>query len=97
MGIWTSVTIEATTRADKHVSIRKCVEDIGYGHDIVFEKIDSSDVSKALVKQFVEFRVKLDGDIAINFLQKLNKWLRAVCHSHTIEIYGLMMYCGLYE
>jgi len=92
MGIWTSVTIEATTRADKHVSIRKCVEDIGYGHDIVFEKIDSSDVSKALVKHFVEFRVKLDGDIAINFLQKLNKWLRAVCHSHTIEIYGLMMY-----
>lgn len=92
MGIWTSVTIEATTRADKHVSIRKCVEDIGYGHDIVFEKIDSSDVSKALVKHFVEFRVELDGDIAINFLQKLNKWLRAVCHSHTIEIYGLLMY-----
>jgi hypothetical protein len=92
MGIWTSVTIEATTRADKHISIRKCVEDIGYGHDIVFEKIDSSDVSKALVKHFVEFRVELDGDIAINFLQKLNKWLRAVCHSHTMEIYGLLMY-----
>lgn len=92
MGIWTSVTIEATTRADKHISIRKCVEDVGYGHDIVFEKIDSRDVSKALVKHFVEFRVELDGDIAINFLQKLNKWLRAVCHSHTMEIYGLLMY-----
>lgn len=92
MGIWTSVTVEATTRADKHISIRKCVEDVGYGHDIVFEKIDSSDVSKALVKHFVEFRVELDGDIAINFLQKLNKWLRAVCHSHTMEIYGLLMY-----
>lgn len=92
MGIWTSVTVEATTRADKHISIRKCVEDIGYGHDIVFEKIDSSDVSKALVKHFVEFRVELDGDIAINFLQKLNKWLRAVCYSHTMEIYGLLMY-----
>lgn len=92
MGIWTSVTIEATTRADKHISIRKCVEDVGYGHDIVFEKIDSSDVSKALVKHFVEFRVELDGDIAINFLQKLNKWLRAVCYSHTMEIHGLLMY-----
>jgi len=92
MGIWTSVTVEATTRADKHISIRKCVEDIGYGHDIVFEKIDSSDVSKALVKHFVEFRVELDGDIAINFLQKLNKWLRAVCYSHTMEIHGLLMY-----
>lgn len=92
MGIWTSVTIEATTRADKHISIRKCVEDIGYGHDIVFEKMDSNDVSKALVKHFVEFRVELDGDIAINFLQKLNKWLRAVCHSHTMEIYGLLLY-----
>lgn len=92
MGIWTSVTIEATTRADKHISIRKCVEDVGYGHDIVFEKIDSSDVSKALVKHFVEFRVELDGDIAINFLQKLNKWLRVVCYSHTMEIHGLLMY-----
>lgn len=92
MGIWTSVTIEATTRADKHISIRKCVEVIGYGHDIVFEKIDSSDVSKALVKHFVEFRVELDGDIAINFLQKLNKWLRVVCYSHTMEIHGLLMY-----
>lgn len=92
MGIWTSVTIEATTRADKHISIRKCVEDVGCGHDIVFEKIDSSDVSNALVKHVVEFRVELDGDIAINFLQKLNKHLREVCCRHTMEIYGLLMY-----
>lgn len=92
MSIWTGVIIEATTRADKHISIRHCVEDVGCGHDIVFEKIDSSDVSNALVKHVVEFRVELDGDIAINFLQKLNKWLRAVCYSHTMEIHGLLMY-----
>lgn len=92
MSVWTGVTIEATTRADRHISIRHCVEDVGCGHDIVFEKIDSSNVSNALVKHVVEFRVELDGDSAINFLQKLNKWLRAVCHSHTMEIHGLLMY-----
>jgi hypothetical protein len=92
MSIWTGVTIEATTRADKHISIRKCVEDIGCGHDIVFEKIDSSNVSNALVTHKVEFRVELDGDSAINFLQKLNKHLRTVCCRHTMEIYGLLMY-----
>ena len=92
MSIWTVVTIEATTRADRHISIRHCVEDVGCGHDIVFEKIDSSDVSNALVKHVVEFRVELDGDMAINFLQKLNKHLREVCHEHTMEIYGLLLY-----
>lgn len=92
MGIWTSVTIEATTRADKHISILKTVQEHADGHDIVFYHRECSSVANALVTHKVEFRVELDGDVAINFLQKLNKWLRVVCYSHTMEIHGLLMY-----
>lgn len=92
MGIWTSVTIEATTRADKHISILKTVQEHADGHDIVFYHRESSSVANTLVTHKVEFRIELDGEYALNFLQKLNKHLRTICCRHTMEIYGLLMY-----
>ena len=92
MSIWTVATIEATTRADRHISILKTIQEHADGHDIVFYQRECSSVANALVTHKVDFRIELDGDSAINFLQKLNKHLRTVCCQHTMEIRGLLMY-----
>lgn len=92
MSIWTVVTIEATTRADRHISILKTIQEHADGHDIVFYHRECSSVANALVTHKVDFRIELDGDSAINFLQKLNKHLRTVCCQHTMEIHCLLMY-----
>ena len=90
MSIWTVVTIEATTRADRHISILKTIQEHADGHDIVFYHRECSSVANALVTHKVDFRIELDGDSAINFLQKLNKHLRTVCCQHTMEMQPLL-------
>jgi len=91
MGIWLGVVVEATTRNVKHISVVKIVEEVSAGHDFVFSNKQSSLFFSLTVHQVV-FRIELDGQHAINYLNKLNKALQEKCESHTITADNLILF-----